>query len=111
MTEDQMNKIANHINNKEGQRYPCSNQNVVCGFFGHRYDWNSFCDSNDSVIRGNDFIKLSNGDYWRYFSCEDEFKARGYRFYKLKVDKGIANDIFRHIQIYCSVYCKEIEWI
>lgn len=38
----EINEISEWINNQEGQNYPCSNQVVICGFFGTREQWEDF---------------------------------------------------------------------
>ena len=44
MRQELIEKITKKVNAQEGQNYPCSNQVVVCGFFGTLEDWKKFCD-------------------------------------------------------------------
>lgn len=113
MTEKEMKLVSEQINKQEGRNYPCSNQIVVCGFFSTEKDWNNFVNDNlDKIkIRQKDRIVLANKERWYRFNYID-YSKRGYRFYKIKVSRDIEREIFlNYIYPYCSLYCKEIEWI
>ena len=113
MTEEEMKSISEKINKQEGRKYPCSNQIVVCGFFSTDEDWNNFVKNNlDKIkIRRKDIIVFANKERWQHFSLIN-FSHRGYRFFKIKVSRNINREIFlNYIYPYCSLYCKEIEWI
>lgn len=113
MTEEEMKSISGKINKQEGRKYPCSNQNVVCGFFSTYEDWNNFVNNNlDKIkIRQKDRVVFSNEERWYHFSYAN-YSCRGYRFFKIKVSRNINREIFlNYIYPYCSLYCKEIEWI
>lgn len=113
MMEEEMKLISEKINKQEGRKYPCSNQIVVCGFFSTDEDWNNFVNNNfDKIkIRQKDRVIFANKEQWYYFDYTN-YSQRGFRFYKIKVSCNINREIFLNcIYPYCSLYCKEIEWI
>lgn len=111
MTEEEMKLISEKINKQEGRKYPCSNQIVVCGFFSTDEDWNNFVNNNLDKIQQKDRVVFTNKEQWRHFSHID-YSQRGNRFFKIKVSRNINCEIFlNYIYPYCSLYCKEIEWI
>lgn len=108
-----MKSISGKINKQEGRKYPCSNQIVICGFFSTDEDWNNFVNNNLNKIkiRQKDRVVFENKERWHHFSYVD-YSHRGYRFFKIKVSRNINREIFlNYIYPYCSLYCKEIEWI
>lgn len=112
ITEERQKQIANHFNNQEGQNYPCSNQIVCCGFVGDNDKWNNFVKQNrKNIIRLSRYeFTLKNNEKWvRILSPEH---TRGYRYYKIKVDKNIEDRILnQYILPYCGLYCCSFEWI
>lgn len=112
ITEERQEQIANYFNNQKGQNYPCSNQIVRCGFFGDNNKWNNFVEQNrKNIIRlsRNEFILKNNEKWVRILSPEN---TRGYRYYKIKVDKNIEDRILnQYILPYCGLYCCDFEWI
>ena len=113
MTEVEMKLISERINKQNGRKYPCSNQIVVCGFFSTEEDWNNFVNDNlDRIkVRQKDRVVFENQEQWCHFN-HTNYSQRGYRFYKIKVSREINREMFLNcIYPYCSLYCKEIEWI
>lgn len=113
MTEEEMKLISGKINKQEGRKYPCSNQIVVCGFFSTDEDWNNFVNNNlDKIkIQQKDRVVFANKEQRCHFNPVN-YSQRGYRFFKIKVSCNINRKIFlNRIYPYCSLYCKEIEWI
>ena len=113
MTEEEMKLISERINKQEGRKYPCSNQIVVCGFFSTDEEWNDFVNNNlDKIkIRQKDRVVFANKEQWYHFDYIN-YSQRGYRFYKIKVSRNVNRELFLNcIYPYCSLYCKEIEWI
>ena len=110
-------RLAERINKQEGQNYPCSNQVVVNGFFGRKIFWNKFIKENkkDIIKYYNSrfdypYALLKNGEKWIYF--EHPMKARGYRFYKAKIDSSLSREyVLENIMPYCGYYCSELEWL
>ena len=106
-------RIADHFNNQEGQPYPCSNQIVCCGYITpNDQKWDFFVEKNKPNIRTftkNNFI-LNNGEEWIRVPLSK--CVRGYRFYKVKVDRNINKDFFNMvIAPRCGLYCCDFEWI
>ena len=113
MTEEEMKLISERINKQEGRKYPCSNQIVVCGFFSTDEEWNNFVNNNLDKIktRKKDRVIFANKEQWYHFNYIN-YSQRGYRFYKIKVSRNVNRELFLNcIYPYCSLYCKEIEWI
>ena len=113
MIEEEMKLISERINKQEGRRYPCSNQIVVCGFFSTDEEWNNFVNNNLDKIktRKKDRVVFANKEQWYHFNYIN-YSQRGYRFYKIKVSRNVNRELFLNcIYPYCSLYCKEIEWI
>lgn len=113
MTEEEMKLISERINKQEGRKYPCSNQIVVCGFFSTDKEWNNFVNNNLDKIktRQKDRVIFVNKEQWYHFNYIN-YSQRGYRFYKIKVSRNVNRELFLNcIYPYCSLYCKEIEWI
>ena len=62
-------------------------------------------------VNRTDWYNKDKTEKWRLFS-PDTFNMRGYRFYKIKIDKCINKDIFyERILPYCGFYCTEMEFI
>ena len=113
MTEEEMKLISERINKQEGRKYPCSNQIVVCGFFSTDEEWNNFVNNNLDKIktRQKNRVIFANKEQWYHFNYIN-YSQRGYRFYKIKVSRNVNRELFLNcIYPYCSLYCKEIEWI
>ena len=113
LTEKEIERVTADISRQEGRKYPCSNQIVTCGFFSDDGKWQDFVNENKYKLKYNrkDSICLADDEIWHHFSMTN-YSCRGYRFYKIKVDRNINRWIFyENIYPYCSMYCKEIEWI
>lgn len=108
--------ISGLMDEQKGQNGPCQNQIVVCGFFGADNAWKSFQEEEKgkkNVLQGSkEEMLLLNKEHWIFFPYQKNYLCRGYKFYKIKVDKRIDERIFfENIYPYCKIYCKEIEWI
>ena len=109
-------KISEFFNNQEGQPYPCSNQNVTNGFFTEdESKWKEFLESNKNKITElrKDSVVFNNKERWHYYHhFSEEGHVRGFRFYKIKVDKTINKEfLMRCVLPCCAHYCCEFEWI
>lgn len=117
LTYTERQHIQNKINSQKGQNYPCSNQIVLCGFFGTFEQWKDFVIENKSEIAfyKREYFRLNNGECWKFFDIQVKssmLKTRGYRFYKIKINPTIYKEVFFEcVYPYCSLYCKELEWL
>ena len=104
-----------YFDSQRGQKYPCSNQVVLCGIVTN--DRNKAIDfMKDKVFmekreRRNqiDWV-LSNGERWTWRIWNEACK--GYRFYKIVIDRNISDELF-DILIHpcCGSYCCSMEII
>ncbi|MBQ2883827.1 MAG: hypothetical protein IJE43_08665 [Alphaproteobacteria bacterium] len=103
------------FNKQEGRKYPCSNQIVVCGVFtedrNKAIEFMKDKDVVDKRERRDEIIwRLSNGEKWMWRHWNEYF--RGYRFYKVAVDRDIDAKLFEYIILpYTSFYCCSFEII
>ena len=112
--KDWQKKLTKYFSKQEGQSYPCSNQEVVCGFVSlDLNDWKKFLKNLDKEItwKTRQFqAVLSNNERWVFIN-PNQNNARGYRFYKVLVNKDINKKIIEEkILPQCSFYCKSFEW-
>lgn len=103
------------FNNQEGQKYPCSNQIVLCGIITKDKDKAIDFMKNKNIVeirKGQKEIVwlLDNNERWMWRDWN--VNHRGYRFYKVAVDKFIDDDLFELLVIpKCSLYCCSFEII
>ena len=105
---------AEFYNRQEGRNFPCSNQIVICGII---------TDDRDKALaimnKKGATVKLQsrhrtewelNNERWVWRNWNENCK--GYRFYKVIVDKNIDENIFRYlISPLCHNYCCSFEII
>lgn len=113
LTKKERKKISNYFNNQIGQNYPCSNQIVCCGFVtGNDKKWKSFIEKNKEniyILTKRSFI-LKNQEKW--FRIPLNNSIRGFRYYKIKIDKNINKKFLKeNILPCCGHYCCDFEWI
>lgn len=116
ITIEEQERISYFINKQKGRNYPYSNQIVICGFFGTDNAWKSFQKEKEEkknvLQKSKEELFLSNEEHWIFFPYQKNYLCRGYRFYKIKVDERIDGKMFfENIYPYCTIYCKEIEWL
>lgn len=109
--------IRDHFNKQEGCKYPCSNQCVRCGIVTDDKEKAIKFMENKSVVEKREYdhgnvIKwfLENDEIWlwRNWNCN----CRGYRFYKVAVDKNISRELLDLFVIpFASMYCCSFEII
>ena len=111
--EKELKRIAELYNKQEGQRYPCSNQIVRCGVITRDKD-KALSIMNDKgatlIKKGSHFLEweLDNERWiWTHWS----YSIRGYRFYKIIVDKNtdMSDDDFQSVLNSCGLYCCSFE--
>lgn len=106
---------VDYFNKQEGSSYPCSNQIVVCGIITKDRDKAlSVMKNRGAVISRqsnvSNYIEWElNNERWLWRSWNDG--ARGYRFYKILVDKNIDEELFRFVRVKSSAYCCSMEII
>ena len=112
--QEELKKAAAYFNSQKGQQYPCSNQIVTCGVITRDRDkaLSIMQDKGVTLVKqGKNQLewKLNNEKWiWRYWG----YHIRGYRFYKLIVDKDIemTKDEFEFsILGACGFYCCSFE--
>ena len=112
---EELKRFKEYYNKQEGQKYPCSNQIVKCGII--TADKNLAIDfmKNKNVVkklerRDEIMWELDNGEQWLWKNWTGN--CRGYRFYKVVIDKMIDKDLFNYfVRPYCSIYCCSVEII
>lgn len=111
--EQRKKKISDYFNNQEGDKYPCSNQIVICGFVTKDDSkWKEFINQNKNNIQQlrEREVRFKNGEKWVRVPISESI--RGYRYYKAKVDKNIDEKFLEQIILpCCSHYCCSFEWI
>lgn len=106
---------AEHFNKQKGQKYPCSNQIVFCGIItkdrNKAIDFMKDKNVIDKKERRDEIVWfLDNGERWMWRNWN--VNHRGYRFYKIAVDKVIDIDLFNLLVVpKCSLYCCSFEII
>ena len=104
-----------YYNKQEGRKYPCSNQIVCCGVFTSDRDKAiEFMKDKDVAERRErkDSITwfLNNGEQWVWTNWNESH--RGYRFYKVAVDRDIDRNIYECLVMpYTGLYCCSFEFI
>ena len=103
---------AEDFNKQEGSKYPCSNQIVLCGVITKdRAKAIDFMKNKNVVCKREQRSKiiwfLDNGERWMW--CNWNINYRGYRFYKVAIDRWIDVELFRRICVLCSGYCCSFE--
>ena len=115
MTQEALAYYTEHFNKQEGQKYPCSNQSVVCGVITNDRDKALEFMSGKEVVKKREHCDriewvLPNGETWLWRKWNEN--CRGYRFYKIAVDWFIADEIFELLVMpRCKSYCCSMEVI
>ena len=115
MDKEVLEHYVEYFNNQVGQKYPCSNQIVLCGIitddrnkaleFMKDKEFTEIRERYDQI----DWV-LTNGERWQWRKWNES--CRGYRFYKVAIDKNISDDIFNFlVKPCCGSYCCSMEII
>ena len=123
LTNEQIQYYTNSFSKRQGRKYPCSNQTVTCGIISNKSEE----EINKIMInRGyflykmtyqkNEWLPKNQKCYpyerWIHFKNLNLDSCRGYRFYKIIIDKNIDRKLFQLIILpYCSLYCCEMTFI
>lgn len=115
MNREVLEHYVEYFNKQEGQKYPCSNQTVLCGIITYDRDkaLNFMKDKEFSEIRERydhiDWI-LTNGERWQWRKWSES--CRGYRLYKVAIDENINDEVFDVlVKPCCGSYCCSMEII
>lgn len=115
MNREILEDYVDYFNKQIGQKYPCSNQIVLCGIItDDRYRALDFMKDKKFIVKHEqryqiDWI-LANGERWQWRIWNTN--CRGYRFYKVAIDKNINDEIFETIIVpCCGSYCCSMEII
>ena len=104
-----------HFDKQTGRKYPYSNQIVLCGIItadkNKAIDFMKDKNVVDKKERRDEIIWfLDNGEKWMWRNWN--INHRGYRFYKIAVDKVIEMELFKLVVVpKCSSYCCSFEII
>ena len=112
---ERLKQFAEYYNNQEGRKYPCSNQIVRCGVVTDNREKAINYMKNKNVVckrETRDQIEwiLDNGERWMWRNWNDS--VRGYRLYKVAIDRWTDKDVFNMIiNPKCGLYCCSVEII
>ena len=108
---------VDYFNKQEGSPYPCGNQIVVCGVITKDRDKAlSVMEKKGAIVKSrysgfvNGHIEWElNNERWLWKNWNMNY--RGYRFYKILIDKNIDEELFRFAITRASLYCCSMEII
>lgn len=111
---EELKKFKEYYDNQVGRKYPCSNQHVVCGIITEDRNKAINFMVDKPVIYKSERIDaitwwLDNGERWLWRKWNDDY--RGYRFYKVAIDRLINKDFYYFAQSSCACYCSSVEII
>lgn len=115
ISQEKLYAYKSYIDNQTGKKYPCSNQNVVCGIVTRDKNKAIRFMKNKNVaykfISKNEIIWfLHNGEKWIWRQWN--INIRGIRFYKIAMDMCVDIDLFHDFIIpCCSLYCCHVDII
>lgn len=101
--------LVNYFNQEEGQKYPCSNQIVICAYITNNSQevYNYLNKNNITPIRqSKTYIGWQeNNEQWIWIPINHNI--RGYRFNKAKISKNYDNEEMLEQVIIpcCDLYC------
>ena len=108
-----LKEYADYFNRQKGRPYPCSNQTVVCGVITNDRDKAlSVMEGKGAIIKKQYYNYIEwdlNNERWLWRNWN--MNHRGYRFYKVLVDKDIDDELFEFARINSGLYCCSMEII
>lgn len=113
MNREVLEQYVEYFNKQEGRLYPCSNQKVVCAIVTK--DKNkalSVMNKRGAIVTkrsSNDIEWKINNERWLWKDWNVNY--RGYRFYKLLIDKDISEECLNYVVASASLYCCLMEII
>ena len=117
LTDEQRQYYIEYFSKSQGRMYPCSNQIVICGIFSNKNEIEIAKIMEDYGYQLYKITKYynewkSHQERWLYFKNIESWKSRGYRFYKIMVDKDINKEFFQQVLLPCCAgYCCKIIFI
>lgn len=94
-----LERCASFYNKQNGQKYPCSNQNVICGIITNdRNKALTVMENKGAIIKYQNTHQIRwmlDNEEWIWMSWNERSKGR--RLYKVIVDENIDEDVFRVI--------------
>lgn len=114
MNQEELKSWVEYFNRQEGRAYPYSNQIVLCAIITEDRDKAlSIMEQKGATLKRlfYDHIEWElNNERWRWMNWN--MRCRGYRFYKMVVDKDIDENIFKYVALPCAgSYCCSMEII
>ena len=110
----ELQRLAKIFNAQPGRKYPCSNQIVICAVVANNRDKALEIMKNKGAALtrvSNRFIEWNlDNELWIWRPWNPNI--RGYRFYKVIIDKDIDmsyNDFGNSILASCGFYCCSFE--
>lgn len=123
LNKNEMKKWLQYFASRNGRKYPCSNQTVVCGIFSNKnvdeinqmMIQHGYIQDRHNLHRFPVWIPKDNSNsksYERWYFFYDQYMCRGYRFYKVMIDKNIDEETFYQVILpCCDSYCCEMIFI
>ena len=115
MDRERLEHYREYFSKQNGRKYPCSNQIVRCAIITDDRDKAIDLMKNKEIVKKierKDYAAwlLGNGEGWVWRVWNENI--RGYRFYKVIIDKNISDDIFDLFVLPCCAgYCCSMEII
>lgn len=107
LTQEEMQYYEHYFSMREGRKQPCSNQIVLCGLVMPKEKARDLM-KEYKQIRTNEWFY--NEELWRLIPMN--YASRGYRFYKVWIDKDINKQFFRQVIMpLCAMYCCEMKFV
>ncbi len=119
LKKEERQYYINYFSKKQGQNYPCSNQIVVCAIISNK----SYEAISEIMLKKNCILYRRtkdkiiwksnlNNEIWFYIKNFINRDIRGYRFYKIMIDKNINKNLFyERVLPCCGLYCCEMLFI
>ncbi len=108
ITDKILAKFVEQVNNQQGRPYPYSNQIVVCAVITRDKEKALIeMDKRKAKIilnRKDEVIWNLNNEKWIWKNWHID-AHRGYRFYKMLIDKNIDEELFLYVRIKSNLYC------
>lgn len=113
MDTKELEYYVEYFNKQEGRPYPISNQIVTCAVVTKDRDKAlSIMRGKGAIVKRQTYNSIDwelNNERWIWRIWNDG--TRGYRFYKVIVDKDADDRLFRYVVIRCASYCCSMEII